>query len=315
MSFVSPGFDFGSFRYFCQVSPLAYCSSMGFPDPKCYSRNIDFGGFLLFQPAVLVIDIAALIMTLVMIRHIKRKYTAVGRKEMVLFFYMYAACVLLDLILAANFVPVGTKAYNYFVALQLASVSTTFWILLLNGFVGFQWAEDGTKKSLWSFRISGTIVFAIVFLISLFTFNGIAGLNASLPLPLFIIIYIFNAAIFLIYVFLQIVLVIKTLEDRWPVGVILLGGIFFIISQAILIVLSSYICHLTGHYVDGTFFSNLFILLSVMMVYKYWSSITKEDLEFSLGAPITSSSNGSILKKDTWSHMQNTCNYNEYGGI
>lgn len=36
---------------------------------------------------------------------------------------------------------------------------------------------------------------------------------------------------------------------------------------------------------DGLFFANTLILLSVMMVYKYWDSITKDDLEFSVGAP------------------------------
>lgn len=37
-----------------------------------------------------------------------------------------------------------------------------------------------------------------------------------------------------------------------------------------------------GHYVDGMFFAVICTLLSVMMVYKYWDSITKEDLEFSV---------------------------------
>jgi hypothetical protein len=39
-----------------------------------------------------------------------------------------------------------------------------------------------------------------------------------------------------------------------------------------------------SHYIDGTFFATLCTLLSVMMVYKYWDSITKEDLEFSVGS-------------------------------
>jgi hypothetical protein len=36
------------------------------------------------------------------------------------------------------------------------------------------------------------------------------------------------------------------------------------------------------HYLDGLFFGTTFNLLAVMMVYKYWDSITKEDLEFSI---------------------------------
>ena len=37
------------------------------------------------------------------------------------------------------------------------------------------------------------------------------------------------------------------------------------------------------HYIDGYFFGTICTLLGVMMVYKYWDSITKEDLEFSVG--------------------------------
>jgi hypothetical protein len=37
------------------------------------------------------------------------------------------------------------------------------------------------------------------------------------------------------------------------------------------------------HYLDGMFFSSILTLLSVMMIYKFWDSITKEDLEFAVG--------------------------------
>lgn len=44
------------------------------------------------------------------------------------------------------------------------------------------------------------------------------------------------------------------------------------------------ICDHVDHYIDGLFVFSLCMLLSVMMVYKYWDSITKEDLEFSVGS-------------------------------
>jgi hypothetical protein len=40
----------------------------------------------------------------------------------------------------------------------------------------------------------------------------------------------------------------------------------------------------TEHYIDGVFFWTLCALLTVMMVYKYYDSLTKEDLEFSVGS-------------------------------
>lgn len=57
---------------------------------------------------------------------------------------------------------------------------------------------------------------------------------------------------------------------------------------------SNQICRFAVHYVDGMFLGSAFVLLSVMMVYKYWDSITTEDLEFSVGG-----------SQQIW-HLQNT---------
>lgn len=144
-----PSFRFGDFSWICDRASLAICPALGLGDPQCYSRNIGIRNFLLFQPSVLAVDICALLMTFIMIMHIKSKYTAVGRKEMVIFFYLYATSVALELLLATNIVPISVSLYKYFAAGHVAATSSTFAILLLNGFVGFQWAEDGTKASIW----------------------------------------------------------------------------------------------------------------------------------------------------------------------
>jgi Chitin synthase export chaperone len=102
------------------------------------------------------------------------------------------------------------------------------------------------------------------------------------------------------------VLVFRTLDDRWPIGDIVFGAAFFAIAQVLLFAFSATICDAIKHYIDGLFFFTLCMLLSVMMVYKYWDSITvrpsfspfllpssysntspsqqKEDLEFSVGS-------------------------------
>lgn len=41
-------------------------------------------------------------------------------------------------------------------------------------------------------------------------------------------------------------------------------------------------CIEAAHYLDGLFLTAAMVLLAVMMVYKYWDSITHEDLEFSV---------------------------------
>lgn len=83
------------------------------------SGNYDFSSLFRYKYssnflAVLVIDIAALIMTTIMIYHIKSKYTAVGRKEMVMFFYLYMADVLLEFLLLSNIIASSSTVYKVF---------------------------------------------------------------------------------------------------------------------------------------------------------------------------------------------------------
>jgi hypothetical protein len=89
---------------------------------------------------------------------------------------------------------------------------------------------------------------------------------------------------FFVYIVSQIILVINTLEDRWPLGDILFAASFYAVGQILMYVFSVVICDNTKHYVDGMFFATICNLLVVMMIYKYWDSITKEDLEFSVGS-------------------------------
>ena len=64
--------------------------------------------------AVLVVDLFAIVMTIIMISTIKSRYTSVGRKEMVQFFYSYLVCVLTDFLLVSNIIPFSSSVYKVF---------------------------------------------------------------------------------------------------------------------------------------------------------------------------------------------------------
>ncbi|CAG8488747.1 8437_t:CDS:2 [Paraglomus brasilianum] len=277
----------GDFRHICETVSLSVCPLVGDPDgiaPSCYSRNVEIAGMLIFQPATVIIYIIALLMTGIMIYHIKSKYTAVGRKEIVMFFYLYMIMTILEMLLISGLIPTATTVYRYFTAAHVGVISATFWCLLFNGFVGFQFAEDGTPLSLWTIRISSFVVFAAVAFLALATFNNIGPFDALKPMALWVVMYGFNGAALIIYIILQVILVLNTLDDRWPLGDIAFGTVFYAVGQVTLYVLSVRICDAVKHYIDGLFFGTICTLLAVMMVYKYWDSITKEDLEFSVGS-------------------------------
>lgn len=177
-----------------------------------------------------------------------------------------------SLILDAGVVPPGSKPFPYFAAAQNGLASALCTCLLINGFVGFQLYEDGTTLSVWLLRLSSAAMFGVSFIVSLCTFNGWGGLGPRNTVGMFVVIYIVNALCIAVYVAMQILLVVNTLEDRWPLGHITFGVLVFIIGQVLLYVFSETICDNVQHYMDGLFFATLCNLLAVMMVYKVnWS--------------------------------------------
>lgn len=133
-------------------------------------------------------------------------------------------------------------------------------------------------------RISSFIVFLLVWIISILTFLNISPFSTATASMIWTIYYILNGIMIFTYTVSQIILVVYTLEDRWPLGDIAFGVLFFVSGLVTMYVFSVTICEEVKHYLDGMFFGTMFNLLSVMMIYKYWDSITKEDLEFSIDA-------------------------------
>lgn len=135
-------------------------------------------------------------------------------------------------------------------------------------------------------RLACTAMFGVTFFIAIATFKSIAGMSPAKPTVLWIFYLVWPIICVAVYIVLQLVLVVRTLDDRWPIGDILFGTAFFAVGQVILFAFSNMICDAVKHYIDGLFLFQLCMLLSVMMVYKYWDSITKEDLEFSVGSKV-----------------------------
>lgn len=179
---------------------------------------------------------------------------------------------IVSLCLDAGVIPVGSQVYLYFVAAQSGIISALCWCLMINGFVGFQLYEDGTRLSVWLLRLSSLLWFVISGLVALATFKGWVGLGPKKTIGLFIVLYILNALFLLIYVVCQILLVLKTLQERWPLGDILFGVLFFTVGQVLLYALSDKICTSVNHYLDGVFFATICNLLGVMMVYKVFNA-------------------------------------------
>ena len=81
--------SFGSFQSVCETVPLPLCALVG-PygstaptigsgiEARCYSRTIEAANTIIFQAASGFVHIGALIMCLIMVFHVRSKFTAVG---------------------------------------------------------------------------------------------------------------------------------------------------------------------------------------------------------------------------------------------
>lgn len=271
---------FGSFSSICEQSALPLCYLLGTPTeftaihnpvllPACSARSIELANTIIFQAASDFAHIAALSMTAIMIFHVRSKFTAVGRKEILTFFYIYSLLTIISLVLDAGVLQATNQsAYPWFVAVQNGLASALCTSLLINGFVGFQLYEDGTTLSIWLLRLGSLVMFIISFAVSLLTVKGWAGLSPTNTTGLFVVLYVINAVFLAVYFIMQVILVVNTLQDRWPLGNLAFGGFFFVVGQVILYVFGKKVCEGVSHYLDGLFFATVCNLLGVMMVYK-----------------------------------------------
>jgi hypothetical protein len=78
---------FGDFEDVCQRASVPLCSVVGHYstitssfgiEADCYARNIELANTIIFQGAASFMHIVALIMTVIMILHVRSKFTAVG---------------------------------------------------------------------------------------------------------------------------------------------------------------------------------------------------------------------------------------------
>lgn len=80
---------FGDFADICLKTPIPLCALVGPYDgsegrgiePTCYARSIDVANTIIFQAANDFIHILSLVMTLIMVLHVRSKFTAVGRSQ------------------------------------------------------------------------------------------------------------------------------------------------------------------------------------------------------------------------------------------
>ncbi|KAF2741944.1 hypothetical protein M011DRAFT_490985 [Sporormia fimetaria CBS 119925] len=212
----------------------------------------------------------------------ERKKAAVGRREMQLFLLGYIIISICEIFSIGGF-PLDSAVRRGFSAAHIAAIVATLWVLMLNGIVGFQLLDDGTPVSIGLMVGSAAIFFIGTGYIALdtgFSFTGywdstLTGNNRAYALYT---LYQLVPLVFLVVFFLlETFLVLRVLGERKPMIYLAGAALLFAVAQIFQYVASVHICQGTDGKINGGMFETLFTLLSVVMVWIFWSSITEDD--------------------------------------
>ncbi|KAF4995768.1 hypothetical protein FGRMN_4929 [Fusarium graminum] len=213
----------------------------------------------------------------------EKKRAAVGRREMQLFLIGYIIISICEIFSVGEF-PLDSTVRVAFSAIHIGMIIATTWILLLNAVVGYQIIDDGTPLSLALIVISAGILLVGTGYIALDTglswtgywddsYKGPNNRNIALY-----VLYQLVPLIFLVaFLVLETILVIRILGETRPMIYLAAAALLFAIGQVFNYAVSKYICDGTSGKIDGSLFQTLFTLLSVIMIWVFWSSITEDD--------------------------------------
>ncbi|KAK2755743.1 hypothetical protein FQN54_005893 [Arachnomyces sp. PD_36] len=282
--------QFGNFHNFCRDSTLPVCNLFVNdnqpPNAKfegCPLVGIELGNdkYLANLGSILLCGIAVLVSAYLLWRS-ERKQAAVGRREMQMLLAAFIIVEICEIFTVGGF-PLDDKVRKGFTAVHLGAITATIWILLVNALVGFQFLDDGTPVSLGLLGGSAFALFVGTGYIALDTafewtghFNGSkSGDNTNIGL--YVLYQLFPLVCLFLFFVLESLLVVRILGERKPMLYLGSAALLFAIGQIFNYVASTHICQATDGKINGALFETLFTLLSVVMVWIFWSSITEDD--------------------------------------
>jgi hypothetical protein len=168
-------------------------------------------------------------------------------------------------------------------------IVATCWILMVNAVVGYQLLDDGTAVSLGLMVFSAALFLIGTGYIALDTgldFTGFWEDSYDLPnrnIALYVLYQLVPLIFLVAFYVLEAILVLRVLGETRPMIYLTAAAVLFAVGQVFQYVVSKYICDGTDGKIDGALFQTLFTLLSVVMVWVFWSSITEDDWPMPVG--------------------------------
>ncbi|KAI1003610.1 hypothetical protein K3495_g4601 [Podosphaera aphanis] len=285
------GSQFGSFRDLCRKSTLPVCNlfpGFSYANPSRFRGSCQLigmplsGGRHIGNLGSMIFAFIAILVAIGLIALSQRKKAAVGRREMQIFLFTYLLIEVCEIFTIGLF-PLDDNIRIAFTAMHLGLIIAGSWILMLNAVVGFQILDDGTPFSVGLILISASIIFIGTAYIALDTrYSWTGHFDASLSGQnknegLYVLYQVLPLIFLIIFFLLETFLVLRILGEMRPMIFLISAAILFAIGQVFNYVISIRICNSSSGKINGSLFETFFTLLSVIMLWIFWSNITEDD--------------------------------------
>ncbi|CVK87274.1 related to export control protein CHS7 [Fusarium mangiferae] len=282
--------EFGNFHDFCRDSTLPVCNLLS----QNHDQNGNWGGCELTGISLsggrhlgnlgsILLAGAAIVTAVFLLLRSEKKRAAVGRREMQMFLVGYIIISICEIFSVGEF-PLNSTVRIAFSAIHIGMIIATCWILMLNAVVGYQIIDDGTPLSMALIAISALLLLIGTGYIALdtgFSWTGYWDDSYDAPrnrnIALYVLYQLVPLILLVAFLVLEAILVIRILGETRPMIYLATAALLFAIGQVFNYAISKYICDGTSGKIDGALFQTLFTLLSVIMVWVFWSSITEDD--------------------------------------
>ncbi|KAG6360312.1 hypothetical protein INS49_011369 [Diaporthe citri] len=264
--------QFGNFGNFCRDSTLPVCNLLTNSHDQtggwggCELTGIPLsGGRRLGNLGSILLCGIAIATAIYLILRSERKKAAVGRREMQLFLVGYIVISICEIFTVGEF-PLSSTVRIAFTGIHIGFIIATTWMLMLNAVVGYQIHR----------RRYATVARPHPGICNRKFQSSYEGPNYR-NIALYVL-YQLAPLIFLVaFYVLETVLVLRVLGETRPMVYLTLAAVLFALGQIFNYAISPHICNGTDGKIDGALFQTLFTLLSVVMVWVFWSSITEDD--------------------------------------
>lgn len=264
---------------YCKSQPNAPLCLLFIPSFKSVCEenirhnSVGVGSFVLLNTIFLLI-------VCILLFQIKKKKAAVGRREFFGLYFAYSISILLRCLIVfikrESFLIVWVSSFYI-------AIDVSFYVILVyNAIVGFQIVEDGSKRSLCILLSGVVLVSSLVAMCCVYVgtsyYSQQMKSNTQFYNPvLFVCVFVWPVVACLGYVLLQTMLIFRSLSTRKPLVYLYTSIGILIFSNVVTLIFNSKSCTSSRGKVDLSLLNQLAFLISSLLVYRYWDSITEDD--------------------------------------